>query len=102
MMIRAVLLKDVLWPQKQEDREEGGWKAHPNEKQACDPRICDPKSGTPNVVHRTQTLEREESEESAEQRNSEQDSDTRLPVIAERMIDEPISGMGEKQNEHMV
>jgi tellurite resistance protein TehA-like permease len=25
-MIRAVFLKDILWPQKQEDREEGGWK----------------------------------------------------------------------------
>nr|POF04232.1 malic acid transport protein [Quercus suber] len=26
MMIRAVILKDILWPQKQEDRVEGGWK----------------------------------------------------------------------------
>lgn len=25
MMIRAVILKQVLWPQKQEDRDEGGW-----------------------------------------------------------------------------
>ncbi|KAF2153223.1 hypothetical protein K461DRAFT_137329 [Myriangium duriaei CBS 260.36] len=25
MMIRAVHLKQILWPQKQEDREEGGW-----------------------------------------------------------------------------
>ncbi|KAF2200927.1 hypothetical protein GQ43DRAFT_54313 [Delitschia confertaspora ATCC 74209] len=26
MMIRAVWLKQILWPQKQEDRSEGGWK----------------------------------------------------------------------------
>ena len=26
MMIRAVLNKQILWPQKQEDRDEGGWK----------------------------------------------------------------------------
>jgi hypothetical protein len=26
MMIRAVIIKQVLWPQKQEDRTEGGWK----------------------------------------------------------------------------
>ncbi|KAF2086757.1 hypothetical protein K490DRAFT_43640 [Saccharata proteae CBS 121410] len=26
MMLRAVILKQILWPQKQEDREEGGWK----------------------------------------------------------------------------
>lgn len=25
MMIRAVILKHILWPQKQEDRDEGGW-----------------------------------------------------------------------------
>jgi len=26
MMVRAVYLKQILWPQKQEDRSEGGWK----------------------------------------------------------------------------
>ncbi|KAI9686921.1 MAG: hypothetical protein M1822_002674 [Bathelium mastoideum] len=26
MMIRAVVTKQILWPQKQEDRDEGGWK----------------------------------------------------------------------------
>jgi len=26
MMIRAVVLKQILWPQMQEDRNEGGWK----------------------------------------------------------------------------
>jgi hypothetical protein len=25
MMIRAVLLRQILWPQRQEDRNEGGW-----------------------------------------------------------------------------
>lgn len=25
MMIRAVVLKQILWPQKQEDKDEGGW-----------------------------------------------------------------------------
>lgn len=25
-MVRAVVVKDILWPQKQEDRDEGGWK----------------------------------------------------------------------------
>lgn len=27
MMIRAVFLKQILWPQKGEDRDEGGWKS---------------------------------------------------------------------------
>lgn len=30
-MIRAVIAKDILWPQKQEDRDEGGWKSTFNE-----------------------------------------------------------------------
>jgi hypothetical protein len=40
MMIRAVINKDILWPQKQEDRAEGGWQIHPDEKAACDPGRC--------------------------------------------------------------
>ena len=28
------IVKDILWPQKQEDRAEGGWKMDPNEKGA--------------------------------------------------------------------
>ncbi|KAK5135248.1 hypothetical protein LTR08_005498 [Meristemomyces frigidus] len=40
MMIRAIIAKDVLWPQKQEDRAEGGWETHPEESRACDPRWC--------------------------------------------------------------
>ncbi|KAK4893469.1 hypothetical protein LTR27_008151 [Elasticomyces elasticus] len=38
MMIHAVVKKDILWPQKQEDRAEGGWEIHPNEKRVCDPK----------------------------------------------------------------
>ena len=26
MMIRAIVLKQILWPQKGEDKDEGGWK----------------------------------------------------------------------------
>lgn len=30
-MIRAVVQKEILWPQKQEDRDEGGWKTEVRE-----------------------------------------------------------------------
>lgn len=33
-MIRAVIVKDILWPQKQEDRDEGGFKARIIQEQA--------------------------------------------------------------------
>ncbi|KAF2767625.1 hypothetical protein EJ03DRAFT_376055 [Teratosphaeria nubilosa] len=36
LMVRAVVVKDILWPQKQEDRAEGGWKASPDERVPCD------------------------------------------------------------------
>jgi len=29
MTIRAIFLKQILWPQKGEDRDEGGWTSHP-------------------------------------------------------------------------
>lgn len=35
MMIRAVLHKDILWPQKQEDRDEGGWRTLPDAKNSA-------------------------------------------------------------------
>ena len=47
MMLRAVIEKDILWPQKQEDRAEGGWKIHPDEKSACDPRRCSSEAPIP-------------------------------------------------------
>lgn len=40
MMIRAVIAKDILWPQKQEDRAEGGWSKHSEEQVVCDVRYC--------------------------------------------------------------
>ncbi|KAF2793958.1 hypothetical protein K505DRAFT_407777 [Melanomma pulvis-pyrius CBS 109.77] len=33
MMIRAVVIRQILWPQKQEDRTEGGWKSPSIEEQ---------------------------------------------------------------------
>jgi hypothetical protein len=33
MMLRAVALRQILWPQKQEDRTEGGWKQQSAEEQ---------------------------------------------------------------------
>ena len=35
-MIRAVIAKEILWPQKQEDRDEGGWKSQAVQEQARD------------------------------------------------------------------
>lgn len=35
-MIVAVVNKDILWPQKQEDRDEGGWKEEQDEQRESD------------------------------------------------------------------
>lgn len=45
MMVRAVIHKDILWPQKQEDREEGGWRKQSSERLVCDLRRCSTHEG---------------------------------------------------------
>ena len=47
MMVRAVVRREILWSQKQEDREEGGWKAWPGEKRVCEPGCGDEGGGPP-------------------------------------------------------
>ena len=96
IMIRAVIMKDILWPQKQEDREEGGWKALPNEKQACDSRACDEPdtNGNGTGVEMRETSSSEPVEETAD--------GIALPVIAERLIDESVRGRTPRQNDSMV
>ena len=109
-MVRAVLLKDILWPQKQEDRQEGGWKTNPTEKQACDISICEPKRSL-SILSRRRTRETEEERGDMEQtgfdgpsepKESGPASDSNMPAIAERLIEESIRGRGEKQNDDIV
>lgn len=51
LMIRAVIKKDILWPQKQEDKDEGGWKrASADPPPVCGLRQCS-VSGTPRRPH---------------------------------------------------
>jgi hypothetical protein len=44
-MIRAVLVRDILWPQKQEDREEGGWKDKVGETEDDEGRLVEDETG---------------------------------------------------------
>jgi len=48
-MIRAVIVKDILWPQKQEDRDEGGFKARVMQEQAPQP---EDEAATGNTLSR--------------------------------------------------
>ena len=96
-MIRAVIKKDILWPQKQEDREEGGWKALPNEKRACDTRTCE---DTP--VDRHTSMNGIELTESERGRVEGEATDGNLPVIAERLIDASVRGRPPRQSDGMV
>jgi tellurite resistance protein TehA-like permease len=53
MMVRAVLLKQVLWPQKQEDRTEGGWTQPSGEEQRRRLREHDGGDGGESAIWRT-------------------------------------------------
>ena len=113
-MIRAVVKKDILWPQKQEDREEGGWKASPTEKQACDPRACDSEIETQisSSLHRrnigtdeTHTnLEKCGHDGPSEPRETEPGitADGSLPVFVETLIDQSLKGRGQTREDDMV
>ena len=52
IMIRAVLAKDVLWPQKQEDRDEGGWTSTINDPTSSEPDTDDSQRLTNNASSR--------------------------------------------------
>lgn len=119
MMIRAVIVKDILWPQKQEDREEGGWKMHPGEKQACDPRRCSSDAPvmsnglntTSNSVRTANGKQRENTDSGFEDgsdpgsgHGGDAQHDWRPPVetAADRFVDEVVRGTGYRKTEDMV
>lgn len=92
-MIRAVVDKDILWPQKQEDRAEGGWQVSPEEKQVCDPQCWSHFSADGNAPNhetmQTKTSPQARMVDHPEQEGMEEkDEDT----IAERDIDEITRG----------
>ncbi|KAK3724195.1 hypothetical protein LTR37_001320 [Vermiconidia calcicola] len=103
IMIRAVIMKDILWPQKQEDREEGGWRTNPDEKVACDTWRCDDEDVSAAAM-RGQTLDVEhpDYEGPSEPRDTRQSTETTLPAIAETLVDESVRGRGVKQDDSMV
>ncbi|KAK3696411.1 hypothetical protein LTR37_017982 [Vermiconidia calcicola] len=103
IMIRAVIMKDILWPQKQEDREEGGWRTNPDEKMACDTRRCDDEDVSA-AAKRGQTLDVEHTDYQgpSEPRDTGQSVETTLPAIAETLVDESVRGRGVKQADSMV
>jgi tellurite resistance protein TehA-like permease len=49
MMLRAVWLKQILWPQKQEDRDEGGWAEEVARRQSRDEKRSF-QNGNPNQL----------------------------------------------------
>ena len=49
MMIRAVVLKQILWPQMQEDRNEGGWCEKCGHGLSHGPRSSQPRPPPPNI-----------------------------------------------------
>ncbi|KAF2712676.1 hypothetical protein K504DRAFT_372809 [Pleomassaria siparia CBS 279.74] len=68
MMIRAVVLKQILWPQKQEDRTEGGWKSPSIEEQQRGSRegVEEDGLGLGKIRSLKQTISRRRTRERAE------------------------------------
>lgn len=117
MMIHAVINKDILWPQKQEDRAEGGWKTHPEERKVCDPMCSSPTpepqtsttdSGiSPPAVHLDGALDEKNEDECKKQlgnRRQRNSSGASPSSAALRFVDEIVrsTGRSSKTAEDMV
>jgi hypothetical protein len=99
IMIRAVIMKDILWPQKQEDREEGGWKTHSDEKLVCDTRLCDPDDAVSTAPSRRPTMESQFAEDGQDEQRRRSSV---LPIIPERLIDQSLRSREPKPNDDIV
>ena len=108
MMVRAVILKDILWPQKQEDREEGGWKTNPTERQACDVMNCEPSRISASGVDVTEangtiTHGRAQHQEYSGAAISDGDMPhSHMPSIPEGLMEQSIRGKAQRLNDDPV
>lgn len=102
MMVRAVILKDILWPQKQEDREEGGWKTSPSERRACDVPNCGPSGDvqqTANTIRASGTSQHREYPGA----DVSDEYGAHMPSIPEGLMGQPIrEKQAEKRKDDMV
>ena len=88
-------MKDILWPERQEDREEGGWKTLSYEQ-------TEPQSDTPDgSLRRRDVTGIDASPEDGQPMRKEPDSDSSLPRIPERLIDQPFESP-RKEPAHIV
>lgn len=70
IMIRAVLAKDILWPQRQEDRDEGGWTSTIN-----DPTSSEPKSDRSQRLTNDESLNQRHTVDANESKEGSDESD---------------------------
>ena len=108
-MIRAVILKDILWPQKQEDRDEGGWQSTLNASTSSDVTkyaasrrrdISSPKEQHTTVVDAERTEEADWTEKGAGGPAMSGDAEVRMGV--EGLIDQSVRGRILKPDDDIV
>lgn len=111
-MIRAVIAKDILWPQKQEDRDEGGWTSTVNEPASRKKTTCNSqRKMEDNGIWREHTIAADavraedhqaECEKETEQRKSDPDSEVSPPGLVESLIGQSMRERMPMQNDEMV
>lgn len=105
-MVRAVYAKEILWPQKQEDRDEGGWQSYSNPS-SVESKSRDPprrrKASSPEQA-RTVVVDAERTEEMdwTDHPRDEPVRESEVRVGAEGMIDQRIRGRPPLQTEDIV
>lgn len=106
-MVRAVYVKDILWPQRQEDRDEGGWQSAYSPPQSTETKSTDSvrrrKASRPEAQRHTVVVDAERTEEADWTETArEENSEDEIRVGVEGLINQRIRGRPPAQSEDMV
>lgn len=106
-MIRAVYVKDILWPQKQEDRDEGGWQSTYSTPESIETKspnsVRRRKASSPETERHTVVVDAERTEEADWTDTAREESpEEEIRVGVEGLINQRIRGRPPTQSEDMV
>ena len=106
-MIRAVYVKDILWPQRQEDRDEGGWQSTYSTPGSTETKSPDSvrrrKTSSPEAERHTVVVDAERTEEADWTETArEENPEGEIRVGVEGLINQRIRGRPPAESEDMV
>ena len=104
-MVRAVYVKDILWPQKQEDRDEGGWQSRYSDLESTETKSPDAprrrKASSPEE-NRMVAVDPERAEADWSEAPHEAGADPEVRPGIEGLVNQRVRGRPPVEGEDMV